>query len=290
MKIKLFILFILIYTVNLNAEPIFRILNNNKEHSFNEINLNPICGEDHGKNLFSITKPCLQGEPSTITNDTNNFNWSCSSEGKQINCSANKEPDQICEYNTNGTKSFLDYFLVSTWYSSRPAFKYQESPTDYFIIYFDGDYSMYEYIVSSGKFAGIGPNYIKNNFWAGEVKFTQAGIKGGNAPISEGELCKRNPLPERTLELVSTRYYSNSRRVWQYSSTRYDWFFDQYRWSTPISGAGGSNFKIHEPDYIYVNDVRVYDAELGKFLLNTYSIGARRTTTTFYQIVETKMQ
>lgn len=281
MKIKLFILFILIYTVNLNAEPIFRILNNNKEHSFNEINLNPICGEDNGKNLFSITKPCLQGEPSTITNDTNNFNWSCSSEGKQINCSANKEPDQICEYNTNGTKSFLDYFLVSTWYSSRPAIKYQESPTDYFILYYEGGYEMYEYIVSSGKFAGIGPNYIKNNFWAGNGRLYQ----GGNPPISEGELCKRNPLPERTLELVSTRYYSNDRRVWKYSSTRYDWFFDQYRWSTPVSGGN-----VQFPDYVSINGVSVNNPELATFLFNTYSIGARRATTTFYQIVETKMQ
>lgn len=292
MKYKLIPLILLSTTIN--AESLFRIDTSKYTNSI-EVKktqgINGSCGSSNNAIFSSIPTEYLCLTPygnTTIININSQYIWSClgspstssALEGNSVNCSAS-EPTTKCVYDDNN-KYYVHYDYYGYSWIGRNSYKYRPNANDSFT-YIPNQSPLLEQRNGTGIYSNIGPIYITTNFSRGQLRKNIA----GNPAIVEYEICFKNPLPERTPELVTTCYISGNRAIRHAGvGNIHGWSFDNITFFTPYD-----HYNINQAYDFKENNITITDINKIASIKSKFSAGALYASNpNVFRICETKLQ
>lgn len=227
----------------------------------------PYCGSDNGNILNNLPQNLCSFGNGVLLNETSDlYNWKCTNETKEILCSAEKykEPTSYCYYDSNNKVSVAFGYggIMST-----NLFYYNQNGNGFFYDEGNKSYAVERLVYSSfGTFSGVGPIYVANNFWRGALRKNQIDPVNYTSSIIEYEICRKNPLPVRELEMVKTCYFDRTSRYVRYNTSVGDYTvqFDGFsaRTGTGTVVSNGKTYSLKEGSTGYTNMYKVCETKL----------------------------
>lgn len=190
---------------------------------------NPICGSDHLSVVSASPENlCTKGTPMELFSNDYNYYWKCKNNNifsqiesdVNVNCTAKKEPIEVCVYDSNN-KYYINYQGNQySGYFGAQATKFNNGTGSFEFVPENNSYPYWysSTLTRSGSFSTVKPNYITENFYKGALK-----LKNQSAvpPIEEYEICYKAPLPEIIQEVATICYNGGVRFLaennWEFS-------------------------------------------------------------------------